>query len=102
MAGRWLDMRWARVAAVFGAASIVLGWLAAQFDTFPLDEPISRWINRWGDWYEPVGTLTNDHVILLAFVAALLAMGMLAARRSPLMEHDAVVPAGGRAMRAVD
>ncbi len=82
MVGRWLDMRWARVAAVFGAASIVLGWLAAQFDTFPLDESTSRRINRWGDWYEPIGTLTNDHVILLAFVAALLAMGMLAARGS--------------------
>ena len=49
------------------------------------DKPLR--INEWGDWYEPAGTLTNDYHLLLAFMAATLAIGILVTRRA----WDAVV-----------
>jgi hypothetical protein len=81
-ARRSLDTRWAFVAVVLVGVSVLLGGLARRFDTFPLDRRLGAWINGWGDWYEPVATLTNEYDIFLSVAAALAGMLLLARQRS--------------------
>ena len=85
-AGGWLDLRGLLILAALLIPSAVLGVLANNFDTFPLDKRLSAVARALGPAFEPVAFVPNEGNGYIALTALALAAVLLAYRR----RHDAL------------
>lgn len=63
---RWIDLPYAAAAVALGGASVVLGALARQYDTFVGDREVAAGARGLGGFFEPVAYTFNE---LNAFIA---------------------------------
>ncbi len=85
-AGGWLDLRGLLVLAALLILSAVLGVLASNFDTFPLDKRLSAVVRALGPAFEPVAFVPNEGNGYIALTALALGAVLLTYRR----RHDAL------------
>jgi membrane-associated phospholipid phosphatase len=80
--GRWIDVRYALTAAGLACASVVLGVLASEHDTFPGDRAVNATVRELGGAFEPVAYTFNELDGLIAVgVVAMVGGGLLMQRR---------------------
>ena len=75
-----VDRRYLAAAAVLGALALLLGVLAANFDTFPLDRAVSAAARDLGPRFEPVARVFNEGGIEIATGLTLSAFALLVLR----------------------
>ena len=82
-AGGWLDRRGLLVLGALALVSVVLGALASNFETFPLDRTLTPLVRDLGPSFQPIADVPNEGNGFIALGALVLGAGVLFLRRQP-------------------